>query len=156
MSEFLSGFKLKWNLLSGQDLPPLAHIVWVISSCAVDIWDGVGATAVRQRYPAGEHKKNHPRSPKIMHYILILTSLTHTKKSLFNFMAAAGNELKKTAILPYFTSFPTKLWFFSPCWGRSQSSKPHCTSCMVSQGVWHKGLSPFGQFDICWDRFYNL
>lgn len=54
-------------------------------------------------------KKNHPRSPKIMHYILILTSLTHTKKSLFNFMAAAGNELKKTAILPYFTSFPTKL-----------------------------------------------
>lgn len=80
MSEFLSGFKLKWNLLSGQDLPPLAHIVWVISSCAVDIWDGVGATAVRQRYPAGEHKKKSSEiSKNYALYTYSNFSYTHKK-----------------------------------------------------------------------------
>ncbi len=53
VAEFLAGFKLKGNLLPRQHLSPLADIVSVISSWAVDIWDGVCTTAVRQRHPVG-------------------------------------------------------------------------------------------------------
>lgn len=72
--KFLSGFKLKGNLVSRQHLPPTTDIVSVICSLAVDLRDGVCAAAVRQRHPVDERSDS-----------LIQNEITLTKQVMHRF-----------------------------------------------------------------------